>query len=155
MDISKQMHKHMLWSQQSNMQPDLRMHTCEHIISVLQLQKDVNQKQRICVEYDIVLRDFGHEFVAGVWRVRVLMSMKASYLEGADVRCPGSNVLPLGWFQSTIESSQAMASSEFFFFVEISISKKSFDENENRKLCVGIGPFPCEQRTKPTAWVKK
>ncbi|GFU35247.1 hypothetical protein TNCV_340171 [Trichonephila clavipes] len=56
MDISKRekhkkWHKHMLRAQQSNMQPDLRMHICEHI-SVLQHQKDVNQKQHICVKHD-------------------------------------------------------------------------------------------------------
>ncbi|GFT00799.1 hypothetical protein TNCV_3114641 [Trichonephila clavipes] len=37
------------------MQPDLRMHICEHIIRVLQHQKDVNQKQHICVKHDFVL----------------------------------------------------------------------------------------------------
>ncbi|GFV55545.1 hypothetical protein TNCV_2573851 [Trichonephila clavipes] len=36
------------------MQPDLRMHICEHIIRVLQHQKDVNQKQHICVKHDFV-----------------------------------------------------------------------------------------------------
>ncbi|GFU06680.1 hypothetical protein TNCV_4352701 [Trichonephila clavipes] len=36
-------------AQQSNMQLDLRMH-----ISVLQYQKDVNQKQHICVKHDFV-----------------------------------------------------------------------------------------------------
>ncbi|GFY33298.1 hypothetical protein TNCV_1241481 [Trichonephila clavipes] len=43
----------MLRAQQSNMQPDLRMHICEHIIRVLH-QKDVNQKQHICVKHDFV-----------------------------------------------------------------------------------------------------
>ncbi|GFX97074.1 hypothetical protein TNCV_1998061 [Trichonephila clavipes] len=37
------------------MQPDLRMHICEHIIRVLQYQKDVNQKQHICVKHDFVV----------------------------------------------------------------------------------------------------
>ncbi|GFX47373.1 hypothetical protein TNCV_4691781 [Trichonephila clavipes] len=36
------------------MQPDLKMHICEHIIRVLQHQKDVNQKQHICVKRDFV-----------------------------------------------------------------------------------------------------
>ncbi|GFX26175.1 hypothetical protein TNCV_3707141 [Trichonephila clavipes] len=36
------------------MQPDL-MHICEHIIRVLQHQKDVNQKQHICVKHDFVI----------------------------------------------------------------------------------------------------
>ncbi|GFX14010.1 hypothetical protein TNCV_612151 [Trichonephila clavipes] len=35
-------------------QPDLRMHICKHIIRVLQHQKDVNQKQQICVKHDFV-----------------------------------------------------------------------------------------------------
>ncbi|GFW68796.1 hypothetical protein TNCV_3640101 [Trichonephila clavipes] len=34
------------------MQPDLRKLICEHIIRVLQHQKDVNQKQHICVKHD-------------------------------------------------------------------------------------------------------
>ncbi|GFV91326.1 hypothetical protein TNCV_898431 [Trichonephila clavipes] len=33
-------------------QPDLRKLICEHIIHVLQHQKDVNQKQHICVKHD-------------------------------------------------------------------------------------------------------
>ncbi|GFV10025.1 hypothetical protein TNCV_3378191 [Trichonephila clavipes] len=37
--------------QLSNMQTDLRMHICEHIIRVLQHQKDVNQKH-ICIKHD-------------------------------------------------------------------------------------------------------
>ncbi|GFY20218.1 HTH_Tnp_Tc3_2 domain-containing protein [Trichonephila clavipes] len=37
------------------MQPDLRKHICEHIIRVLQHQKDVNEKQHICVKHDFVL----------------------------------------------------------------------------------------------------
>ncbi|GFY25927.1 hypothetical protein TNCV_1916771 [Trichonephila clavipes] len=41
-------------AQQSNMQPDLRKLICEHIIRVLQHQKDVNQKQHICVKHDFV-----------------------------------------------------------------------------------------------------
>ncbi|GFW05028.1 hypothetical protein TNCV_598221 [Trichonephila clavipes] len=41
-------------AQQNNMQPDLRMHICEPIIRVLQHQKDVNQKQHICVKHDFV-----------------------------------------------------------------------------------------------------
>ncbi|GFU12919.1 hypothetical protein TNCV_1678271 [Trichonephila clavipes] len=45
----------MLRAQQSNMQSDLRMHICEHIISVLQHQKDVNQKEHICVKHDLVV----------------------------------------------------------------------------------------------------
>ncbi|GFY05991.1 hypothetical protein TNCV_3862951 [Trichonephila clavipes] len=36
------------------MQPDLRKLICEHIIRVLQHQKDVNQKQRSCVKHDFV-----------------------------------------------------------------------------------------------------
>ncbi|GFX79996.1 hypothetical protein TNCV_2890511 [Trichonephila clavipes] len=36
------------------MQPDLRKLICEHIIRVLQHQKDVNQKQHICVKHDFV-----------------------------------------------------------------------------------------------------
>ncbi|GFW78152.1 hypothetical protein TNCV_136211 [Trichonephila clavipes] len=62
MDISKreiksdkEWHKRMMRAHQSNMQPDLRMHICEHIISVLQHQKDVNQKQHICVKHDFVM----------------------------------------------------------------------------------------------------
>ncbi|GFX03389.1 uncharacterized protein TNCV_4634011 [Trichonephila clavipes] len=38
------------------MQPDLRKLICEHIIRVLQHQKDVNQKQRICVKHDFVVQ---------------------------------------------------------------------------------------------------
>ncbi|GFU72872.1 hypothetical protein TNCV_4910011 [Trichonephila clavipes] len=34
------------------MQPDLRKLICEHIIRVLQHQKDVNQKQHICIKHD-------------------------------------------------------------------------------------------------------
>ncbi|GFY21499.1 hypothetical protein TNCV_1166471 [Trichonephila clavipes] len=41
---NKECHKHRLRVQLSNMQTDLRMHICEHIIRVLQHQKDVNQK---------------------------------------------------------------------------------------------------------------
>ncbi|GFS62788.1 hypothetical protein TNCV_3202111 [Trichonephila clavipes] len=52
---NKEWHKHMPRAQQSNMQPDLRMHICEHIICVLQHQKDVNQKQHICVKHDFVV----------------------------------------------------------------------------------------------------
>ncbi|GFU97425.1 hypothetical protein TNCV_1912801 [Trichonephila clavipes] len=37
------------------MLPDLRMHICEHIIRVLRHQKDVNQKQHICVKHDFVV----------------------------------------------------------------------------------------------------
>ncbi|GFS70827.1 transposable element Tcb1 transposase [Trichonephila clavipes] len=37
------------------MQPDLRKLICEHIIRVLQHQKDVNQKQHICVKHDFVV----------------------------------------------------------------------------------------------------
>ncbi|GFW62138.1 integrase catalytic domain-containing protein [Trichonephila clavipes] len=37
------------------MQPDLRKLICEHIIRVLQHQKDVNQKQHICVKHDFVI----------------------------------------------------------------------------------------------------
>ncbi|GFU58424.1 diacylglycerol kinase iota [Trichonephila clavipes] len=44
----------MIRAQHSNMKPDLRMHICKHIISVLQHQKDVNQKQYICVKHDFV-----------------------------------------------------------------------------------------------------
>ncbi|GFW38011.1 hypothetical protein TNCV_4632121 [Trichonephila clavipes] len=51
----KECHKHRLRAQQSNMQPDLRKHICEHIIRVLQHQKDVNQKQHICVKHDFVV----------------------------------------------------------------------------------------------------
>ncbi|GFT74785.1 integrase catalytic domain-containing protein [Trichonephila clavipes] len=51
----KECHKHRLRAQQSNMQPDLRMHICKHIIRVLQHQKDVNQKQHICVKHDFVI----------------------------------------------------------------------------------------------------
>ncbi|GFX28381.1 putative transposable element [Trichonephila clavipes] len=50
----KECHKHRLRVQQSNMQPDLRKLICEHIICVLQHQKDVNQKQHICVKHDFV-----------------------------------------------------------------------------------------------------
>ncbi|GFX86961.1 hypothetical protein TNCV_1530501 [Trichonephila clavipes] len=52
----RECHKHRLRAQQSNMQPDLRKHICEHIIRVLQHQKDVNQKQHICVKHDFVKR---------------------------------------------------------------------------------------------------
>ncbi|GFW41486.1 polyhomeotic-like protein 3 [Trichonephila clavipes] len=38
------------------MQPDLRKLICEHIIRVLQHQKDVNQKQHICVKHDFVVQ---------------------------------------------------------------------------------------------------
>ncbi|GFX08749.1 hypothetical protein TNCV_4227691 [Trichonephila clavipes] len=51
----KEWHKHILRAQQSNIKPDLRMHICEHIIRVLQHQKDVNQKQHICVKHDFVM----------------------------------------------------------------------------------------------------
>ncbi|GFW41307.1 dynactin subunit 5 [Trichonephila clavipes] len=51
----KECHKHRLRAQQSNMQPDLRKLICEHIIRVLQHQKDVNQKH-ICVKHDFVGR---------------------------------------------------------------------------------------------------
>ncbi|GFW83011.1 hypothetical protein TNCV_4604381 [Trichonephila clavipes] len=51
----KESHKHRMRAQQSNMQPDLRKHICEHIIRVLQHQKDVNQKQHICVKHDFVI----------------------------------------------------------------------------------------------------
>ncbi|GFX28052.1 hypothetical protein TNCV_2928261, partial [Trichonephila clavipes] len=44
-----------LRAQQSNMQPDLRMHIYEHIIRVLQYQKDVNQKLHICIKHDFVV----------------------------------------------------------------------------------------------------
>ncbi|GFS70010.1 hypothetical protein TNCV_747911 [Trichonephila clavipes] len=60
MDISKrekhtkECHKDRLRVQQSNMQPDLKKLICEHIIRVLQHQKDVNQKQHICVKHDFV-----------------------------------------------------------------------------------------------------
>ncbi|GFS70571.1 hypothetical protein TNCV_1490341 [Trichonephila clavipes] len=37
------------------MQPDLRKLICEHIIRVLH-QKDLNQKQHICVKHDFVNR---------------------------------------------------------------------------------------------------
>ncbi|GFU58852.1 hypothetical protein TNCV_4782711 [Trichonephila clavipes] len=37
------------------MQPDLRKLICEHIIRGLQHQKDVNQKQHICVKHDFVV----------------------------------------------------------------------------------------------------
>ncbi|GFY31127.1 hypothetical protein TNCV_4360341 [Trichonephila clavipes] len=40
----KEWQKRMLRAQQRNMQPDLRMYFCEHIFSVLQHQKDVNQE---------------------------------------------------------------------------------------------------------------
>ncbi|GFV69368.1 hypothetical protein TNCV_4589651 [Trichonephila clavipes] len=50
----KECHKHRLRAQQSNMQSDLRMHICEHIIRFLH-QKDVNQKQHICVKHDFVV----------------------------------------------------------------------------------------------------
>ncbi|GFX23381.1 hypothetical protein TNCV_4936961 [Trichonephila clavipes] len=50
----KECQKHRLRVQQSNMQPDLRKLICEHIIRVLQHQKDVNQKQHICVKHDFV-----------------------------------------------------------------------------------------------------
>ncbi|GFX66047.1 hypothetical protein TNCV_4101871 [Trichonephila clavipes] len=50
----KEWHKHTLRVQQNNMQPDLRMHICKHIIHVLQHKKDVNQKQHICVKHDFV-----------------------------------------------------------------------------------------------------
>ncbi|GFW87102.1 hypothetical protein TNCV_5124561 [Trichonephila clavipes] len=51
----KECHKHRLRAQQSNMQPDLRKLICEHIIRVLQHQKDVNQKQHICVKHEFVV----------------------------------------------------------------------------------------------------
>ncbi|GFX90944.1 hypothetical protein TNCV_3167751 [Trichonephila clavipes] len=44
-----------LRAQQNNMQPDLRMHICEHIIRVLQYQKDVYKKLHICVKRDFVV----------------------------------------------------------------------------------------------------
>ncbi|GFS83803.1 hypothetical protein TNCV_611251 [Trichonephila clavipes] len=34
---------------------DMRMHICEHIIRVLEHQKNVNQKQHICVKHDFVV----------------------------------------------------------------------------------------------------
>ncbi|GFV31058.1 hypothetical protein TNCV_3174571 [Trichonephila clavipes] len=37
------------------MQPDLRMHICGAHHSCLQHQKDVNQKQYICVKHDFVV----------------------------------------------------------------------------------------------------
>ncbi|GFX80060.1 hypothetical protein TNCV_1706381 [Trichonephila clavipes] len=52
---NKECHKHRLRAQQSNMQPDLRKLICEHIIRVLQHQKDDNQKQYICVKHDFVV----------------------------------------------------------------------------------------------------
>ncbi|GFS98757.1 uncharacterized protein TNCV_753761 [Trichonephila clavipes] len=52
----KECHKHRLRAQQSNMQPDLRKLICEHIIRVLQHQKDINHKQHICVKHDFVRR---------------------------------------------------------------------------------------------------
>ncbi|GFT66703.1 hypothetical protein TNCV_1961581 [Trichonephila clavipes] len=61
MDISKpektdkEWQKHVLRAQQSNMQPYLKMHSCEHIISALQHQKDVNQKQHIFVKHYFVV----------------------------------------------------------------------------------------------------
>ncbi|GFU59568.1 hypothetical protein TNCV_3185411 [Trichonephila clavipes] len=51
----KECNKHRLKVQQSNMQPDLRKLICEHIIRALQHQKDVNQKQHICVKHDFVV----------------------------------------------------------------------------------------------------
>ncbi|GFW20720.1 hypothetical protein TNCV_1049431 [Trichonephila clavipes] len=39
------------------MKPDLRKLICEHIIRVLQHQKDVNQKLHICVKHDFVAVD--------------------------------------------------------------------------------------------------
>ncbi|GFT87959.1 transposable element Tcb2 transposase [Trichonephila clavipes] len=56
----KECHKHRLRVQQSNMQPDLRKLICEHIICVLQHQKDVNQKQHICVKHDFVKSKIEH-----------------------------------------------------------------------------------------------
>ncbi|GFX50891.1 hypothetical protein TNCV_2732421 [Trichonephila clavipes] len=44
------------------MQPDMRMHICEHIIRVLQHQKDVNQKQHICIKHDFVVLDESRSF---------------------------------------------------------------------------------------------
>ncbi|GFX57370.1 integrase catalytic domain-containing protein [Trichonephila clavipes] len=51
----KECQKHRLRVQQSNMQPYLRKLICKHIIHVLQHQKDVNQKQHICIKHDFVL----------------------------------------------------------------------------------------------------
>ncbi|GFW79534.1 hypothetical protein TNCV_128391 [Trichonephila clavipes] len=66
----KNIQRHMLRTQQSNMQPDLKMHVCEHIICFLQHQvcsvldkrntigyewlKDINEKQHFTVKHDLV-----------------------------------------------------------------------------------------------------
>ncbi|GFX81863.1 hypothetical protein TNCV_2570631 [Trichonephila clavipes] len=46
------------------MQPDLRKLICEHIIRVLLHQKDVNQKQHICVKYDFVVKSHNNSQLA-------------------------------------------------------------------------------------------
>ncbi|GFX63838.1 hypothetical protein TNCV_5033071 [Trichonephila clavipes] len=46
------------------MQPDLRKLICEHIIRVLH-QKDVNQKQYICVKHDFVAFVDDIDIIAG------------------------------------------------------------------------------------------
>ncbi|GFT71109.1 hypothetical protein TNCV_2851861 [Trichonephila clavipes] len=61
------------------MQPDLRKLICEHIIRVLQHQKDVNQKQHICVKHDFVCSQ-----LASLDKNNALREIKLrlSYLQG-------------------------------------------------------------------------
>ncbi|GFU53724.1 transposable element Tcb2 transposase [Trichonephila clavipes] len=61
------------------MQPDLRKLICEHIIRILH-QKDLNQKQHICVKHDFVIEegrkitdvarefDIAHSVVSRLWK---------------------------------------------------------------------------------------
>ncbi|GFU40959.1 transposable element Tcb2 transposase [Trichonephila clavipes] len=99
MDISKQekadkeCHKHKLRAQQNNMQSDLRMHICEHIIRVLQHQKDVNQKQHICVKHDFVHRTARlqwcrehHNWTEQDWAC-VVFSDESRFSLSSDCRC--------------------------------------------------------------------
>ncbi|GFX73718.1 hypothetical protein TNCV_4290341 [Trichonephila clavipes] len=61
---------------------------CEHIIRVLQHQKDVNQKQHICVKHDFVPSYHNWEIVANVVLVKscaqVPMKLKTHCVEGTN-----------------------------------------------------------------------
>ncbi|GFY25048.1 hypothetical protein TNCV_2692391 [Trichonephila clavipes] len=77
------------------MQPDLRKLICEHIIRVLH-QKDVNQKQHICVKHDFVPDGHGYELVSSV---RALVPQKFSvedelmHVKHVEVKSPHVGVM--------------------------------------------------------------
>ncbi|GFX08728.1 hypothetical protein TNCV_4227481 [Trichonephila clavipes] len=100
----KECHKHRLRAQQSNMHPDLRKHICEHIIRVLQHQKDVNQKQHNCIKHDFVIpSNLACAYLKGHLRGRTLDWFEIFFSAGDSYRLGAIKGGVNGTFPSSTE----------------------------------------------------